>query len=173
MTPKRIAAIALIGLITWIAVSISGVVDADERTLTIAIEEATRGNQIQIRQPPPPAPAGIYGLPYAPEGATECQEMAYYRQQFGLPTTFDAIGWRESNCKNYVTSPTDCCRGYLQLDIVLHLRDHRLGWRYRDNCGVFGISDAFGDTPGAKQRHMCAAKQLYDVLGTQPWSQTR
>ena len=132
-----------------------------------ATEQAERGEQTQLIASPTAA------IEYAPEGLDDCDEMEWYRIDAGLPATFDRIGWRESNCKNYVTSSTGCCRGWLQLDVNLHLRDHRIGPRYRDNCDVHQISDVFGDTPEQKRKHMCAARQLHDVMGTQPWSATR
>jgi len=128
------------------------------------IVQAATVTEPALRVSPPPVPSTI------PIFADDCAEMTWYRIQAGLPAVFDRLGWRESRCQNYVTSPTNCCRGWLQLDIKLHLRDHRLGWRYRDNCGVHSIPDAFGDNPSAKQKHMCAAKQLYDVMGLSPWA---
>lgn len=121
---------------------------------------------------PPPSTeqiTGVHGLPFAPEGLSNCDEMSFYRQQAGLPARFDALGWRESNCRQELGVHTSCCWGYLQLNISLHLRDHRLVERYHD-CGVFFRQDADGPEPIEKQRHMCAAKALYDLLGFQPWA---
>lgn len=112
---------------------------------------------------------GLNGLGFAPDALTGCDEMRFYRQQAGLPDAFDGIGWRESNCKNYVTSRTGCCVGYLQL--------HYINWRDHRTINGLAACDATwenvkGDTPKAKQRQMCAAKVLYDVVGMQPWRLT-
>jgi Putative peptidoglycan binding domain/HNH endonuclease len=128
------------------------------------------GNQMQVTPTVPPPPTGLNGLPFAPEDLSGCAEATFYRKQAGLPDAFDALIWRESGCKNTVTSPTGCCRGWLQLDINLHLRDYQIGPLYRDNCQVFAIADAFGSNPLAKQKHMCAARQLFDVKGYRPWA---
>ena len=131
---------------------------------------AVRGEQVVVN-PPPVVATGLYGLPFAPEDLTGCDRVAFYADQFGLdPAWASRIAYRESRCSNHLTSSTGCCRGIMQLDVNLHLRDHRLGWRYRDNCEVFGIDDVFGDDPLQWQKHMCAAKQLFDVLGSQPWN---
>lgn len=131
---------------------------------------ATRGTTVQIETLPTPLPnVGIHDLPFAPEGLSNCDEMTFYRVQAGLPARFDALGWRESNCRQELGVHTSCCWGYLQLNISLHLRDHRLVDRYHD-CGIFSRQDADGPEPIEKQRHMCAAKALYDLLGFQPWS---
>jgi hypothetical protein len=137
-----------------------------------ATEQAVRVNP---PDPPPewpvipPVPTGIWGLPFAPGGLSNCQEARFYANQFSLPLAFDSIIWRESNCRQELGVHTSCCWGYLQLDISLHLSDHRIGWRYRQNCGVHARTDADGPEPIEKQKHMCAAKQLYDVMGYSPW----
>jgi hypothetical protein len=136
-----------------------------------ALEPAVRGEQTQLT-PPPAVEVGIFGLPYAPPGLDDCVEMRFYLDQFGMPARFDSIGWRESNCRNEDGVRTSCCHGYLQLNANLHVRDHRLNGPYA-NCGVFGNNDINSDTPEDKQRHACAAKQLFDLLGYQPWSATR
>lgn len=112
---------------------------------------------------------GLNGRGFAPDGLTGCDEMRFYREQWGLPADFDRIGWRESNCKNYVTSRTGCCVGYLQL--------HYINWRDHRTIDGLAACDATwenvrGDTPEAKQRQMCAAKVLFDVVGYQPWRLT-
>ena len=136
-----------------------------------ATEVAERGEQIQLWEPPPPPPTGLYGLPFAPEGLDDCVEMRFYLDQFGMPARFDGIGWRESNCRNEDSVRTSCCHGYLQLNANLHVRDHRLNKPYAE-CGVFGNEDINSDDPLDKQRHACAASKLYGLLGYQPWSQT-
>jgi hypothetical protein len=128
-------------------------------------------------QPPYVAPSttipytgGIWGQPFAPGGLSNCEEFRFYADQFGLPAQFDAIAWRESNCRQELGVSTSCCWGYLQLDASLHLRDHRIGWRYRDACAVFAETDIDGPEPIEKQKHVCAAAQLYVVMGMGPWS---
>lgn len=114
--------------------------------------------------PPTPWPTGIYALPYAPFGLTDCQEMRYYANQFGLPLAFDGIGWRESNCRNEDAVRTSCCHGYLQL--------HQMHFPMPE-CDAWSYRDINSDTPLEKQKHMCSAKQLYDAAGMSPWSATR
>lgn len=122
--------------------------------------------------PPPTVPTGIMGLPFADEFVSGCNEMLFYARQFGLPDRFEGIGWRESNCRNEDGVRTSCCHGYWQLNVALHLRDHRIGWRYRDVCGVHSADDVNSDTPLDKQRQACAAKQLFDVVGYSAWAAT-
>jgi hypothetical protein len=124
--------------------------------------------QIQVTATlPPPEPTGLNGMPFAPAGLSGCDEMYWYRVQAGLPSHFDGLGWRESNCKNYVSSY--CCHGYWQLYVSTHLKDHRLGPRYRDNCGIYGTSDILGDNALAKQKNACGAAQVYAVQGGGAW----
>jgi len=122
------------------------------------------------RVDPPPPP--VEELPtVAPAGMSNCAEMSWYRQAVGLPARFDAIGWRESNCRNEDGVHTSCCWGWWQLNVGLHLRDHRLAGRYHD-CGVSSAADVNSDTPGDKLRQACAAKALYDTVGMSAWAAT-
>jgi len=116
--------------------------------------------------PPVPVPVPVL---VAPEGMSNCDEMSWYRQRAGLPARFDAIGWRESNCRNEEGVHTSCCYGWWQLNVGLHLRDGRIGPKYRA-CGVNSRFDVDSDTPGDKLRQACAAKALYDVVGMSAWS---
>jgi hypothetical protein len=126
---------------------------------------AERGTQVQVEPTAaPPPPANV-----APPGLSNCDEMSWYRQFVGLPARFDALGWRESNCRNEEGVHTSCCWGYWQLNVALHLRDSRLAGRYH-NCGVYGRTDVDGDNPGDKYRQACAAKALYDVVGLSAWA---
>jgi hypothetical protein len=104
-----------------------------------------------------------------PAGLSNCAEMHSYRVSAGLPAAFDALGWRESNCRNEESVHTSCCWGYLQLNVALHLRDRRLVDRYH-NCGVYSRFDVDGNNPGDKYRQMCAAKALFDTVGYSAWS---
>ena len=133
-----------------------------------ATATAERGTQVQMTETSPPPPAA----PVAPPTADNCEEMQWYRIRAGLPARFDSIGWRESNCRNEEGVHTSCCWGYWQLNVALHLRDHRLVDAYHD-CGVYSRYDVDSDTPGDKQRQACAAKALYDVVGLSAWAATR
>lgn len=122
--------------------------------------------------------AGVNGLPFAPSGLSGCAEMEFYRVQWGLPDQFGSTpqtgprssmgyGWRESNCRNDVTSWTGCCVGYWQI----HTGNFRAPG-YRDGiaaCGVDERSDILGLSALQKQRQACVAKVLYDVSGLSPW----
>lgn len=122
--------------------------------------------------PPPTVPAeptGIYGLPFAPDGLDNCDEMMWYAAQFGLPERFRALGWRESNCRNEDGVKTFCCHGYWQMYTSLHLRDHRLAPKMAW-CGVTSHHDLNSDTPLDKQRQACAAKALFDTVGYSAWA---
>jgi hypothetical protein len=127
---------------------------------------ATRMNP----QPPAPVwPTGLYDKPYAPFGLSDCEEMRFYANQFGLPARFDSIGWRESNCRNEDGVRTSCCHGYWQLH-QMHFRPGNIMDR---NCNADSFEDVNSDNPLDKQRQACAAKQLYDQVGLSPWSATR
>jgi hypothetical protein len=106
---------------------------------------------------------------YAPEGLSNCDEMQWYRIDAGLPARFDAIGWRESNCRNEESVHTFCCWGYWQMYTSLHLQSSTLRPMMND-CGVYSSKDLDSDTPEDKKRQACAAKALYDVNGFAPWS---
>ena len=122
-----------------------------------------------VRVDPPPA---VEALPEtAPPGMSDCDEMQWYRVRAGLPARFDRLGWRESNCRNEDGVRTSCCYGWWQLNVGLHLRDHRLAGRYHD-CGVWSAADVNSDTPADKLRQACAAKALYDTVGYSAWVAT-
>ena len=132
---------------------------------TASLARAVRKN------PPSPAPVGeptgVLGLPFAPEGLAPCDEARFYREQFGLPPAFDGLVYRESRCTNTVTSKTGCCVGYWQIHYII-FKDHRMG-ALAEICGATWVNIK-GDDPLSKQRNACAAKQLFDVVGYQPWS---
>lgn len=139
-----------------------------EGVWTTATVDATadRGPSWQETEtsPPPPETTTL-------SFTNDCDEMHWYRANAGLPARFDGIGWRESNCRNEDGVHTSCCYGWWQLNVGLHLRDHRLAGRYHD-CGVYSYTDVNSDTPGDKRRQACAAKALYDVVGISAWSAT-
>lgn len=126
------------------------------------------------------APTGILGLPLAPVDLDRCQTMNFYRIQFGLPDRFSdqprqpvvsfgaqGLGWRESNCRNDVTSSTGCCVGYWQLHSIV-FRDHRT-IPGMERCTATWLN-VRGTDPLSQQRQACAAKVLFDAVGYQPWA---
>lgn len=115
-----------------------------------------------------PIPTGLNGLPFAPAGLERCDEMNWYRVQWGLPERFESLGWRESNCRNDVK--TYCCYGYWQLYINLFLKDYRLGPVLRSECKIEGVADIFGNLPLQKQKQACGTRKLYDLEGLSPWA---
>jgi len=118
----------------------------------VATAVALRGLAFQLVPPPPPGPYGLTG----------CEEMRWYRVNAGLPSRFDALGWRESNCRNEDGVRTFCCHGYWQLYVSLHLRDPRLAPRYAA-CGITSHYDVNSDTHIDKLRQACGAKAVYDI----------
>ncbi len=129
--------------------------------------------QPAVRLNPPtttvaPEPTGLWGQPFAPEGLSNCDEMNFYRVQWGLPSKFSALGWRESNCRNEDGVHTFCCYGYWQLYTSVHLQDHRLAPKM-ELCGVASHYDLNSDNPLEKQKQACAAKALFDVVGYSAW----
>jgi hypothetical protein len=135
-------------------------------TVTVTAERGTQVQMTETSPPPETAPPG------PPAGLSDCDEMNWYRANAGLPAAFARIGWRESNCRNEDGVRTFCCYGYWQLNVGVHLRDHRIGPKYRA-CGVDSYTDVNSDTPDDKRRQACAAKALYDVVGMSAWSATR
>lgn len=130
--------------------------------------------------PPPPettlplvevaaVPTGLWGLPLAPEGLSDCDEMRFYRLQFGLPERFQALGWRESNCRNEEGVHTFCCYGYWQLYYNLHAKDAQMSPVYA-HCEIFSKWDYNGDEPLDKQKMACATAGLYSLNGYSPWA---
>lgn len=111
---------------------------------------------------------GLRGLPFAPEGLGDCDEMRFYRKQAGLPERFDSLAWRESNCRNEDGVRTFCCYGYWQL----HKNHVRSGYaeRWLKECDIDSYEDFNSDTPIDKQRQACGAFVLYDMSGLSPWA---
>ena len=134
------------------------------------ISIAALPTETATRLDPPDEPTTDQVLPSSTERvfASDCDEMHWYRAQAGLPARFDSLGWRESNCRNEDGVHTSCCYGWWQLNVTLHLRDHRLVDRYHA-CGVYSYGDVNSDTPGDKRRQACAAKALFDVVGYSAW----
>src|SRR5690606_34178970 len=118
-------------------------------------EPAVRGTTTLVSPEPTPPPAttpsGLFGLPFAPEGLSNCDEMNFYRVQFGLPDRFSSLGWRESNCRNEEGVKTYCCYGYWQMYFSQHMKDHRMSAKYAA-CEIDEISDYNGDEPLDKQK---------------------
>lgn len=122
---------------------------------------ATATEQAVRLTPPTPQVMG-------PGNLTGCARMTWYRVNAGLPERFDAIGWRESNCRNDVTSSTGCCHGFWQISF-----GNRTAPGYRAGfiaCGVFQVSDYKGNSDSQMRANACLAKVLYDVSGMSPWS---
>jgi hypothetical protein len=138
-----------------------------------SLRSATRlGNARQVTplDPPPPLP-GLNGLPFAPAGLSDCDEMKFYRQQAGLPDTFDALGWRESNCRNEDAVRTFCCYGYWQNYISSHLsRQSAYRVPIIEGCKVTGADDINSDVPLEKQKQACVTAVLYRISGLKPWA---
>lgn len=106
----------------------------------------------------------------APSGGDACAEMSGYRQAAGLPEQFDAIGYRESRCRNDVTSSTGCCFGWLQNFLSSHLSNQSA---YRDRiineCGVTKVADIRGNSDAQKRGQMCVTFVVYSISGLAPW----
>lgn len=130
-------------------------------------------------EPQPEIPTGIWGQPFAPEGLSDCDEMNFYRVQWGLPYQFSdqprtgprsswGYGWRESNCRNEEGVRTYCCYGYWQLYFSIHMADARMSKVYAA-CEIDQISDYNGDEPLDKQKQACAAAGLFKTMGYSPW----
>jgi hypothetical protein len=114
--------------------------------------------------------SGLHGRAFAPQALTGCDEMSYYRAQWGLPASFDTLGWRESGCRNEETVRTFCCYGYWQLYISTFVRDLRAGPRLAAECSVYSSVDVDGNNPADKQRQACAAAVMYSIQGVGAWS---
>jgi hypothetical protein len=166
---------AILAAITSIVLTGNVVVASIDSAIDSVPVQAERADQqLQLTappEPPPVIPTGLLGLPFAPEGLSNCDEMTFYRKQWGLPDRFDSIGWRESNCRNEDGVRTSCCHGYWQMWTALHMQDHRLAPKMKA-CGVQTYEALNSDTPEDKQRQACAAKALYDVVGYSAWSAT-
>lgn len=128
----------------------------------------------------PPVPTGLWGQPFAPPGLSNCDEMNFYRLQWGLPERFGdyprsgprskwGLGWRESNCRNEEGVKTYCCYGWWQLYFTLHARDAHMSKVYA-RCEVYSIWDYNGDEPLDKQKMACATAGLYALNGYSPWA---
>jgi len=122
---------------------------------TVAVSSA-RGARMQVTPTePPPVRVGLHGLPLAPPGLTACETASFYRQQAGLPSRFDGIIWRESNCRPDVRNW--CCTGLAQI--------HKVWVPQLAGCDVFARDDLFDP-----QRNMCAAAYVYAEQGINAWS---
>jgi peptidoglycan hydrolase-like protein with peptidoglycan-binding domain len=113
---------------------------------------------------------GLNGLPFAPDGLSDCDEMRFYRVQAGLPDVFDGLGWRESNCRNEDGVRTFCCYGYWQNYITSHLsRQSAYRQPIIERCQVSGADDINSDVPLDKQRQACVTAVVYSISGLSPW----
>lgn len=132
---------------------------------------AISGYQTAVRVNPPPQPdpapqaAPLYEEESPP--ADLCASAHAMRAEVGLPVRFDALSWRESNCRNDVR--TFCCYGIYQLYWSVISKDHRMGLRIAA-CGVDSLSDIYGETMVKRRANTCVAKALYDVAGYSPWA---
>jgi hypothetical protein len=134
---------------------------ADLPLVVSATITADRGQMIQVTETlPPPVATGLNGLPFAPAGMSGCDEMEFYRAQWGLPQVFDGMGYRESNCRNDVENR--CCHGYWQL--------HESYWSHVPKCEVYSIYDAQGTSGLSKQKNACLALHVYGISGCGAWS---
>lgn len=125
------------------------------------LKPAVRINNAYQETPLPPPPLN-------PNGLTGCAEMEWYRNYVGLPQAFDALGRRESNCRNDVR--TYCCYGYWQEYIILWLSPNsKFRTALIDNCGINGVESIFGLSDRQKLAQACAAKAAYNELGLSPW----
>lgn len=133
-----------------------------------SLRSATRMNNAHPVDPPDPT--GLNGLPFAPEGLSNCDEMSFYRQQAGLPDKFDALGYRESRCRNEDGVRTFCCYGYWQNYISSHLSRYS-AYRQKiiDVCQVRGADDINSDNPLEKQKQACVTAVVYSISGYAPW----
>lgn len=128
------------------------------------------GNATQVTPTVPPPPTGIQGRPFAPAGLSDCDEMTFYREQWNLPAAFDALGWRESNCRNEESVHTFCCWGYWQHYISSHLsRQSAYRARIIGECQVTRREDIDSDVPLDKQRQACVTAVVYQISGYSPW----
>ena len=122
------------------------------------LQPAERGGQHQVIDR---APTGLHGMPFAPEHLTGCDEASWYRQQAGLPDHFDGVIFRESSCRNDVSSW--CCHGWAQIHRI------HLGSDWIMACDVHSIDDLLGVEPLDKQRNLCAAAGLFAIQGADAW----
>jgi len=115
---------------------------------------------------------GLNGLPFAPDGLSNCDEMMFYADQAGLPhDKFLALGWRESNCRNEDSVRTFCCYGYWQNYISSHLsRQSAYRMPIIEGCKVTGADDINSDVPIEKQKQACVTAVLYRISGLSPWA---
>jgi hypothetical protein len=144
-----------------------------KKVLLAGIQSAGSASTSAVRVAPPSNSAvsstGILGLPFASPSLSGCEEMSFYRQQFGLPEVFDWLGQRESGCRNEASVRTWCCYGYWQNFIYSHLRSPGYAKTIRETCQVNSADDIDSSSPIEKQRSACVTAVLYAVSGLAPW----
>jgi hypothetical protein len=130
------------------------------------------GNATQVTPTlPPPPPTGLNGLPFAPAGLSDCDDIRFYREQAGLPDVFDALAYRESRCRNEDSVRTFCCYGAWQNYISSHLsRQSAYRERIINECQVRGADDINSDNPLEKQKSACVTAVVYSISGLRPWA---
>lgn len=104
----------------------------------------------------------------ADAGPNPCAEMQAYRVAAGLPSRFDAIGFRESRCRNTAVNRRSATSGWWQIHPVLW-RD-RSGRRIAAQCGAPTLASVRGHSAAAKRRQACVAAGLYHLNGLRPWA---
>ena len=128
------------------------------------ITEASLARAVRVA---PPSAAS----PSEPSFSSLCEEMSWYRQQAGLPSQFDAIGFRESGCRNDAPPLSVVARRYRGWWSVgvMHINNVVYGPGARA-CGITSEADYYGTSPSQKRASACFAKVLYDHSGMQPWA---
>lgn len=141
---------------------------------------------VRVSPPIPPVPpvppvieSGLFGLPFAPPGSSDCERANFYAAEFGLPASFgdrprsgpasqQGIAWRESNCENDATSPNGCCWGVWQHAFRSEIRDTAAGPIYV-RCEVTVLFDYIGPSELAYQKNACVAAGKFHIFGYGPW----
>lgn len=90
-----------------------------------------------------------------------CDRMAWFRANAGLPSQFDAIGFRESRCTEDVINYIGAT-GYWQI-----MPQNRTAPGYAAGARACGFNSRSDLTNPYVQS--CFAKVLYDVSGMNPW----
>jgi hypothetical protein len=178
MRCRRAAVSAVVLAACVVPASASAEVLPGGRGTTSMLDEAATAYQPAVRLDPPPQLTEL-GLPVAPPGLDNCEEMLFYMRQAGLPERFgdygrhqqwvasDGIGWGESKCNN--SAANSCCLGYWQNYLASHLRSPGYRDRIINECQVTSKYDIWGEDPLQKQKQACVTKVVYDVSGISPW----
>lgn len=162
--PQTLASLGLTGGATGTSQAERGEQSQQTPAEAPPVEVIPAGQYPSQDAPPSSAATGPTGPHYGSAISGRCTQwepmLEYFSPGWNIEQ-FSKIMYRESRCTPGVTSPTNCCRGLLQI--------HQLHIPNLGVCGVYSKSDLY-----QADKNVCSAAVVYRRAGgTSPWRMTR